>query len=415
MAIEVVVPRLGWSMDEAAFGEWLKADGDVIKPGDALFVLEVEKAAQEVESLDRGILRIPPNRPAPGEIIRVGQRLAWLVQPGEPAPFESPSAPAQPSSAPPHEGAPLVDRSPKVIPGAAGARGAGTAIDADEESSLKISPRARRLATELGVDCTAIAGTGRGGRIRAKDILRAARPAAAARPAPPGRLSAITPARRIIAERMLAGTHQAAPVTLTTRANAANLVNARSRLKHASASAPEHIVPSYTDLFVKLCAETLKEHPRLNAQWRDDGIFVPDDIHIAFAVDTEFGLVAPVVRHADRLTILQVAEATRALIDQARRRALPAESMQGGTFTVTNLGALGVEAFTPILNVPQCAVLGIGGIRREPVVQRETIVIGDVVTLSLTFDHRVVDGAAAARFLDDLRRRLEAPELFQLT
>jgi pyruvate dehydrogenase E2 component (dihydrolipoamide acetyltransferase) len=257
------------------------------------------------------------------------------------------------------------------------------------------------VAAELGVDWTGLRGSGRDGRIRERDV----RAAATARP--DGRLIPHTTIRRTVAARMVAGVTQAAPVTLTTKADATNLVNLRDQFR--ASGAPDGDVPGYTDLVVKLAAGALREHPLLRAQWRDDGLFVPYRIDIALAVDTEAGLLAPVVREVDRLTLRQVAARSRELIAQARAGRLSAEQMRDATFTVTNLGGLGVDAFTPIINLPQCAVLGVGRIVREPAVVEGRVVPRDVLTLSLTFDHRVVDGAPAARFLDTLRRCLEQP------
>jgi pyruvate dehydrogenase E2 component (dihydrolipoamide acetyltransferase) len=258
----------------------------------------------------------------------------------------------------------------------------------------------------LGVDCGPLQGTGRNGRIRERDVR-----AAAAAVAPGGRLIPHTATRRTIAARMVAGVTQAAPVTLTTRVDATNLVNLRDQFR---AAASDDLVPSYTDLVVKLAAVTLLRHPLLQAQWRDDGLLVPDRVDIAVAVDTDAGLLVPVIRTADKLTLRQLAARSRELIAQARAGRLTAEQMRDATFTVTNLGGHGVEAFTPILHLPQAAVLGVGRIVREPAVRDDRIVPRDLLTLSLTFDHRVVDGAPAARFLDALRGCLEQPAPYLL-
>ncbi|MGL4554460.1 MAG: dihydrolipoamide acetyltransferase family protein, partial [Gemmataceae bacterium] len=259
------------------------------------------------------------------------------------------------------------------------------------------SPRARRVARELGVDPADLRGTGANGRVRERDV-RAAAPSG-------GRLVPLSPARRTIADRMVAGVTQAAPVTLTTRADAANLVNLRGQFRAAGVEA----VPTYNDLLVALTARVLAGHPALRTQWRDDGLFTPDGCHVAVGVDTDAGVLAPVIRDADALPLRRLARAAAGLIARARSGSLTAAEMGGATFTVTNLGMFGVEAFTPILHLPQCAALGVGRIAREAVVVNGRVVPGDVLTLSLTFDHRVVDGAPAARFLDALRRAVEAP------
>jgi pyruvate dehydrogenase E2 component (dihydrolipoamide acetyltransferase) len=265
-------------------------------------------------------------------------------------------------------------------------------------SGRAVTPRARRVARELGVDVGGLTGTGRNGRVRERDVRAGSSPQA------PGRLVPHTPVRRTIAARMVAGVTQAAPVTLTTKADASRLVAVRSGYQMASAA----VVPSYADLLLKLVSVALRQHPMLQAQWHDDGLFVPEAVDIAVAVDTEAGLLAPVVRGVDRLTIEEIAARTRDLIARARAGTLKADEMRGGTFTVTNLGMFGIDAFTPIIQLPQCAVLGIGRIVREPAVVDDRLVPRDQMTLSLTFDHRVVDGAPAARFLDSLRRSIEA-------
>ncbi len=164
------------------------------------------------------------------------------------------------------------------------------------------------------------------------------------------------------------------------------------------------------DFFVKLVAAALGQHPSLNAQWHGDGIFHPDEINIAIAVDTENGLVAPVIQNAPALSVQQIGAISRALIDDARNSRLTPEQFAGGTFTVTNLGRLGIDVFTPIINLPQCAILGIGRVAHEPVMLDDKIVPRRLVPLSLTFDHRVVDGAPAARFLETLVQLIESAE-----
>ena len=209
-----------------------------------------------------------------------------------------------------------------------------------------------------------------------------------------------------------------APVTLTTKLNATNLVNLRRQfqatdqpsIEASGAAAPggSH-GPGYAAIIVKLTAVALKQHPKLNAQWREDGIFIPDAVHVAMAVDTGEGLLAPVLRDVARAPLREVAGRLRSLAARAAAGELTAKEMRGATFTVTNLGMYGVDAFTPIINPPQCAVLGVGRIVREPAVLGEVIAPCDMMSLSLSFDHRIVDGAPAARFLDTLRDCIENP------
>ena len=374
-------------MDEGIFVEWLKRDGETVRPGEPLFALESDKATEQIEALDAGILRIPPDSPPPGATVKVGEVLAYLAAEGDEIGSQESGVRSQKAEVRSQK-----SEAPRPSPRMS------AMIPGSRAGALAVTPRARRVARELHIDVAALAGSGRHGRIRERDVR------AAASHQTPGRLIPHTATRRTIAARMVAGVTQAAPVTLTTKADATRLVALRNQLK---TNGPE--APTYTDLILLLTAAALRQHPLLQAQWRDDGLFVPNAIDIAVAVDAEAGLLAPVVRHVDRLSIHEIASETRELIHQARAGKLTAEQMRGATFTVTNLGMFGMDAFTPIIQLPQCAVLGVGRIVREPAVVDERIEPRDMITLSLTFDHRVVDGAPAARFLDTLRRAIEQP------
>lgn len=437
MPIPIIVPRLGWSMEQGTFIGWLKKNGDAVRALEPLYTLEGDKASQDVEATDNGTLHIPPGAPQSGSTVAVGAILGYLLLPNEtppnsltasapgtpptPSTLEKPSAvpPAQTAAAPtPPGNTPLAATSAPPTLDTPANISLPSAPRSLSSRSPSISPRALRKSAELGVDWTRVHGTGRTGRIREKDILASAHlpPNApsnleptASQPPIPGRLIPLTPLRRTIARRMSAAVHEAAPVTLHSRADATQLVRLRQRLKFAADNSPADI-PSFTDILLHLAAASLQQHPLLNAQWHENGIFIPDEIHIAIAVDTEDGLLAPVLRNAARLSLPQITAASRALIESARARRLPPDQLQGGTFTITNLGSFGIDAFTPILNLPQCAVLGIGSIRPEPVVLGAEIVIRDMLTLSLTFDHRIVDGAPAARFLQTLRSSIESAD-----
>ncbi|MDA1017710.1 MAG: dihydrolipoamide acetyltransferase family protein, partial [Planctomycetota bacterium] len=264
---------------------------------------------------------------------------------------------------------------------------------------LKISPRAARLATKLGVDASAINGTGKTGRIRECDVQAAADASRS-----PSRTA--SPRRRTIASRMLDSSCNTASVTLTTRADATNLVSLRRQFK----AGESETVPSYQDIIMKLTAEALRQHPELNSDWTDDGPLQHDDVHIGFAVDTDAGLLVPVIQNVDRLGLLEVSSRRRKLAELARRGKLSMPLMSGGTFSITSLGAYGVDAFTPIINTPQTAILGIGTIRRVAMVlEDDRIAPGDQLTISLTFDHRATDGAPAARFLKTIVQGIENP------
>lgn len=376
MAREITVPRLGWTMEEGTFGGWLKADGETVREGDELFLLESDKASEAVTALDAGTLRIPANGPAKGDTVQVGQCLGYLVAPGEALPLVSAPAPAV---------APTTRSEPTPV----------ERTEVTRRVRPTASPRARRVAQELGVDLAGLRGSGRTGRIVERDV-RAAAPAAATE-----RRLPVTPLRRLIAERMSAGVRTTAPVTLTTKADATRLRDFRER--H-----PDAVRPSYTELLIERTARVLQRHPLLNTRWEADSIVVSTSVHMAVAIDTDAGLVAPVVRDAHALSLAELRARLRELAERARQGRLRAEEVHGGTFTLTNLGMYGIDAFTPILNVPQVAILGVGRVVLEPAVFEGQIVPRAMMALSLTFDHRAVDGGPAARFLDDLRRTIEA-------
>ncbi|MDB5337028.1 MAG: 2-oxo acid dehydrogenase subunit [Planctomycetaceae bacterium] len=406
MPIPVVVPRLGWTMEQGVFVEWLKRDGDTIRIGDPIFVLEGEKATQDIESTDAGVLKILSTGPRGGDTIDVGATVGYLLAEGEVWDGTPGAAPAPTLAAAAEIPATEVDEDEPVVESNAGA---GT-------SRQRITPRARRVAGELGVDWADIDGTGAEGRIREADIRAAADesvsiPMVANTPAMPAvELTAVAAsnARRTIADRMLASAQQTAAVTLTTHVDATHLVALRKQFKSAAGD-PSEVVPSLTDILVKLTAVALKMHPEVNSRWDDERILTSDEVHIGIAVDTPQALLVPVLRSVTRLTLRQVAVRSRDLIERARTRKIAVAELQGGTFTVTNLGMFGVDAFTPLLNPPQAAILGVGRITREAAVIDEHIVPRDRLTLSLTFDHRIIDGAPAARFLDSLSRLISNP------
>ena len=457
MAFEILMPRLGWSMEEGVFGAWLKQDGETVHAGDLIFTVESDKATQEVEVFDNGVLRIPPDAPQPGQTITVGTLLAYVTQPGEAAPFENQTQ-SQSNSHPTTQSQPVIAESQPTLVNRA------QRAPAKIENQNSISPRARRIARELGVDWSQLAGSGSTGRIVERDVraaaaqitpeskvratpiaarlaqeagidlatLAAQKPgerigreaveaAIAARTPQPAPTEPSAPAtgetipttriRRLIAQRMTESAQTTAPVTLTTEVDATELVVLREQLK--AAFAPRNlVVPTYNDLLMKLTALALQEHRLLNAVWSGDQIQIPDHVHIGCAVDTADGLLVPVVRSVESKSVRQIASEARQLIEQAQAGKISPNDLQGGTFTITNLGMYGIDAFTPIINLPQCAILGVGRILAKPAVVNDQVVPRKLMALSLTFDHRVVDGGPAARFLNTLRELIEAPALW---
>jgi pyruvate dehydrogenase E2 component (dihydrolipoamide acetyltransferase) len=352
MAIQITLPRLGWSMEEGTFSNWLKSAGEPVLAGEPLFSVESDKVTMDVESLDSGILYLPADAPQPGAVVKVGQLIGYLLAEGEEPPGDVP-----------------------------------------------VTPRARRIASELGVELSDVRGSGKGGRVREEDVRAIAKQPNTERQLP------VTALRRTIAERMTQSLRQTAPVTLTRRVDASRLASLRNRWKLRLQPEP---APSLNDIVAKLVAIALGEHPALGGRLESDRIVLPMAIHIGIAVDTEHGLMVPVIRDVANLTLQEVGQRSRSLIDAVRRREVQSSDLKDGVFTISNLGSFGVEAFTPILNFPETAVLGLGAIRWEPaVLQSGQIVAREQMMLSLTFDHRVVDGAPAARFLQTIAALIE--------
>jgi pyruvate dehydrogenase E2 component (dihydrolipoamide acetyltransferase) len=427
MPHEITVPRLGWSMEEGVFVEWLKRDGEPVEVGDPLFALEGEKAIQEIESLERGVLRIPANGPKDGETVRVGAVVGYLVAAGEvvpAAPGREAGREVQTAAAPP--ASPSVRRLAREMQVDLASFPAGTRVTEEDVRRASasqaappvapspeatpprrrnglppISPRAARVAAELGVDWSKLIGSGRGGRIRERDVRAASKRVTTSSTAGAASI------RRTIADRLRHSFQQTVPVTLTARADATNLVGLWEQFK---ASRSGNVVPTYTDIIAKVAAGALSQHPEMNVRWDGDKLASPDGIHIGIAVDTEAGLLVPVIAGADQLSLLEFARVSRDRVARARERRLAVHEMQGGTFTITNLGGFGVELFTPVINWPEIAILGVGAIRKQPVVVADDRIEARwQLPLSLTFDHRAIDGAPAARFLQTLRERLENP------
>jgi pyruvate dehydrogenase E2 component (dihydrolipoamide acetyltransferase) len=429
---QVVMPKLGLTMTEATLIEWLKSDGDPIEKGEPLFVLESEKSALEIEAPASGTLHILV--PA-GETVPVHTPIATLLGAGqaaaplpEPVAVQEPLPGVQPQSPIPGPQAP-VPASPKAralarrlgvsLEGIAGTGPRGMVVAADVElasavreaaaEAVKASPVARRLADQTGVDLAVVSGSGPSGRIMRQDVEGALAPQPEPAPgveveAPSPGVQALTGLRGIIAERLSASWRERPHVTLTTEADATNLVSARQQL---TAELGQKI--AYDALLVALVARALGEQPHVNVRLTEQGIEQLPQPNIGVAVDTERGLLVPVVRDAAAKSLVEVQQALAELVERALAgRSLP-DDLSGGTFTITNLGMFGIDAFTPIINPPESAILGVGRIVNKPVGLERQVALRDMMTLSLSFDHRLIDGAPAARFLQRVKQLVERP------
>jgi pyruvate dehydrogenase E2 component (dihydrolipoamide acetyltransferase) len=295
-----------------------------------------------------------------------------------------------------------------------------------EAPAARFSPLVRRVAEEAGVDLEALAQSRPGQRITREDVEEASRIAAARRAAtdaeaPPSVPAARTPGQRtrfagvrqLIANRLATSAHTVAPVTLTTEADATDMVRLRGQIK-ADLAGTDLAVPTYNDLLAKLVALAIEEHPALNASVDGDEIVQHASVNVGIAVDAERGLLVPVIRDVRSKSVQQIATESARLVAAARSGHVSPDDLHGGTFTITNHGMFDVDAFTPIINLPECAILGVGRIVARPVVvdeDAETVAVRKMVALSLTFDHRLVDGAPAARFLQRIKYLVEHPTL----
>ena len=373
MARNVIMPKTGMAMEEGTIVRWLKKPGDTVSKGEAIAVIETDKVTMDLEADDAGTLLAIVH--GDGEVVKATDTIAWIGEPGEnvgaPAPAGATGQPALP--APP--------------------------------GRIRATPSARRLAAETGVALASLKGTGPGGAIRARDVTaRAARTGPTGAPAQPTSGTPMTGMRKLIAERMLRS-HQTVPaVTLVRRADVTELAAVREKINAAGGARV-----SFTDFIVRAVALALREHPLLNSAVHGDLLVLRPDIAIGVAVARESGLIVPVVRAADTLSVRQVSARVRDLSERARAGTLSAEECSGGSFTITNLGMHGITEFTPLINVPESAILGVGAIeealRRGPSGDIES---RRLMSLCLTHDHRHIDGAPAAAFLGRVRSFLES-------
>ena len=409
VAVEVKLPKLAASMDDGVISKWLKAVGDPVKQGESLYEVESDKVTTEVESPADGILRqiVVPE----GQKIDVGSVLAIIGSEDESIPATNGGGTIAARSATASSVA-IASAPPEVAPA---------------ETKLFVTPRARKVAQELAIDLHRVKGTGPGGRILERDVLAAAPSSAPTAQAPtPSQAPAPAPApiqpvspraplpltgmRRVIAERMVQSQQTVAEVTLTQEVDVGEVVKLREQVS-AEWQKQYGFKVSPTEVIVKAVAKALREFPRLNASLTESGIQEHSDVNVGIAVALDEGLIVPNIRNADQKSLVEIGKSIRDLADRARKNQLSRDEISDGTFTVTNLGMFGVESFTPIINWPECAILGVGRIADRAVVRDGQVVVRPTMWLSLTFDHRVVDGAPAAQFMSRVRQLLESPYL----
>jgi pyruvate dehydrogenase E2 component (dihydrolipoamide acetyltransferase) len=442
MPEEFFVPKLGQTVEEVTFVTWLVEDGEKVSQGQGVMEVETDKAVFPVEANAKGYIHLGPFKA--GDVIPVLTVVAIIGKQEDKFEAGGSSAPAAPQvdSAPEQEASPIVLPNAESAAASEGDRvfisprakklAAETSVDVAQVTPSgydgvrvterdvreylnqipKATPVAQRMAADVGVDLRGVVGSGPGGRIVKQDITRAAQPAPVALPvADVIERIPLKGVRGIIAERMAASVHTTARVTLVMEVDATEFVAARERIK-AKVSKDWGFAPGYNDLLAKVVTVALRQFPYMNARLAPDAIEILGHVNIGMAVETDRGLLVPVIKDADKKNLRQFGEDFRRMVDGARiGRSLP-DDLSGGTFTITNLGMYEVDAFTPVINLPEAAILGVGRIAPKAVPRGNEIVIRQMWTLCLVFDHRLVDGAPAARFLQMIKALIEDPALF---
>lgn len=408
MAFEVCMPQLGLTMEEGTVSQWIKHEGDAVKTGDVLLEITTDKLTNEVTSEHDGVLlKIVAQE---GEDVPVKGLLCYVGQPGEAVG----DATAAVAAAPAAPAAPAVPGACAPVPAPVAAGGA----------RIRISPLARKTAAKLGVDVSGIVGSGPSGRIRQQDVLAAAKaPKAAApvaaEPAPAAKpvsktglelmegdtVSKLAGMRKVVAQRMLQSHTEIPPVTQNTKVDVTELMKFRKMLLAETGSKY-----SVNDLILKATAKCLRQHPEVLVSLDGDQVIQRAHVNLGMAVALDAGLIVPVIRDADRMGLDALSAAAKDLASRAKSNKLTPDEYKGSTFSVSNLGMFGIETFTPIVNQPDAAILGVCAVEDELVMDDEgNISKHQVMRLSFTYDHRLIDGAVAAKFVMALRDLLEKP------
>ena len=431
MATEVKLPRLGQGMESGTIVKWLKGEGEPVKKREPLYELDTDKVTQEVEAEADGVLL---KIVVPSGEVEVGRTIAFIGNEGEEVPSDNGGQPAEakteekdedaaePDEQPEEEGSPadeMDDERERGRQAAAATAEAATAAVAEapvkQEGRVKASPLARRLAREKGIDIAALQGSGPEGRIVAEDVERGvvAQPTAApaaVRAEATGEVEeiALTSTRKTIARR-LTEAWQAPVFQLTLSVDMTRALELRERL--VARLKEGETKPTVSDLLTKVCAAALVRHPAVNAHFTGDKILRFPYAHVGIAVAAPNGLVVPVIRDADRKTIQEIAADRAELVGRARDGKLQLSDLQDGTFTISNLGMFGIEQFIAVLNPPQAAILAVGSTEEKPVVRDGQVEVRPLMSITITCDHRAVDGADGAEFLRTVKELLEEPAL----
>ncbi len=379
---KVIMPRLGETMEEGEIVKWLKKEGDRVKEGEPLLEIATDKANMEVEATTSGVVRKIVAQE--GEVIAVAEIIAYIA-----------SSMDEPIS---------LKEEKKVE--------TETVEKAEKEFILmKASPLAKKLAKEKKIDLSTIKGTGPGGRIVKEDILGTAKEKEAKKEGIPLAKRSLSRLEKIMAERMQESKKQIPHFYLTSEVNFLEAVKLRNDLLKKFEKEKGNRL-SYTDLLIKACARALSKFPRINSHFEEGEVISFSRINIGLATTTEKGLIVPVIKDADKKDIFQIAKDRIDVVSKANENKLSLEEVEGATFTLSNLGMMKVKVFIGIINPPQVALLATGEIKEKPVVVKEKIVVAPIMEMTLSCDHRVVDGYLGAKFLQEVKRGLEKPSLF---
>lgn len=397
MAISVVMPALEMAQETGKLLAWRKREGESVRKGEPLLEIETDKAVVEVEAPGDGMLA--GVTADVGAVIPVGETIAWLVGPGEKPPAKTATTAS---------GARAVSGASQQNSGVAQAATAKTAVAG---AAPQISPKARRLAKELGIDLTLVRGTGPEGVITAEDVQKFANSkgrASAAATTPSSGVEPLSQVARLMAERTTQSWTSVPHFFLVRDVDAQELVAAQRRLAEQTEKS-QKTTPTITDLLIALIARVLAKHPRMNASWTSEGIRSNAEINVSLAAAVKDGVVGAVIHNADKLKISEISAQRRELIERARTGKLRPADITGGTFTLSNLGMYQVDAFSAIITPPQAAVLAVGAISDRVGALEGRPAVRPMMTVTLSSDHRVVDGARAAEFLNDLAAAVREP------
>ena len=417
MATEVIMPKVDMDMSHGRVLAWRVKEGQTVEKGEPLFDIETDKAAMEVESPASGTVR---DLVEENVDVAIGEPVAFIYADGEsiPAPAGAPASAAinaQPDPSPDtNQPAGRITETDGMIP-SVGPGNNGAAVDESPHGKLRASPVARRIARDNGIDLARISGSGPRGRILREDVeswiaASTASPAASLGESPTqrgdGQLVANSPMRKVIAKRLQESKRTAPHFYLTMDCQADDLLASRLKIHQAMAEGRK---VSVNDMIVMAAAKALRAVPEVNASWHDEHIELFPSANIAIAVAIEGGLVTPVIHHADSLSLSEISDRSAALAQSARAGELGRDDLAGGTFTISNLGMYGIREFAAVINPPQGAILAVGACEKRPVVNGDTLDIATMMTVTLSCDHRVVDGAVGARWLQAFKGLVENP------